>query len=135
MQRPIGLEDAAEGAKPGVGIGQVMEHAGADDLVELLAELSDVFDRQPMEFQIAQFVFALQLARVAEARLADVNSRHMSVRLAHRVSRGLRGAAAGDEISALSAASPSATGETTAPDGGLDCDKACDARRGLSGGG
>ena len=62
-------------------------HAGADDLVEHLAELADPLDREPMEIEVSQAVFPLEIARMAQAGLADVDRRHMSVGLAQRVDR------------------------------------------------
>ena len=42
-------------------------------------------------------VLALKIARVAKARLADVDRGDSSIRLAKRVPRGLRRAAASDQ--------------------------------------
>src|SRR5262249_58105989 len=87
---------APQRAKAGVRVGQMMKDAGADDVVEHLVELARLFDREPVEIEVCKPVFALQLACVAEACLADVDSCHMRVGLAHRVSGGLRGPAARD---------------------------------------
>jgi len=50
-----------------------------------------------MQFEILQIVLALKTARVAKARVADVDRRDSSIGLAERVPRGLRRAAAGDQ--------------------------------------
>src|SRR5215472_14517751 len=80
-----------------IRVGQMVEHACADDLVERSAELPDLFDRKPMEIEVAQAVFSLKVARVAKTGFADVDSRHLRVGLAHRMGRGLRSPAAGDK--------------------------------------
>jgi hypothetical protein len=83
MHRPVAGKDAAQRTKPGVGIRQMVKHAGADDLIELLAERGDLLDREPTEIQIWQVVCSLKHPRMAEARFADVDSRHVRVGLAH----------------------------------------------------
>ena len=50
----IGRKDTAQRPKADIRVGQVVEHAGADDLVEHLAELPDLLDREPMEIEISQ---------------------------------------------------------------------------------
>src|ERR1700730_15150428 len=74
-----------------------MQHAGADDLVEGLAELPDPLDRQPMEIEISQAIFLLKIAHVAQAGFADVDCRHTSVGFAQRMNGSLRCSAAGHQ--------------------------------------
>ena len=56
-----------------------------------------------MQFEILQIVLALKIARVAQARVADVDRRDSSIGLAKRVPRRLRRAAAGDQDFLVSA--------------------------------
>ena len=48
----------AQGAQPAVRVGQVVQHAGADDLVEAAAQLAHPLDRQLIDLQIGQVVLA-----------------------------------------------------------------------------
>ena len=50
-----------------------------------------------MEFEVLDFVPCLKLARVTEARLADVDGGDVGLRLAKRVANGLRRAASGNQ--------------------------------------
>jgi hypothetical protein len=50
-----------------------------------------------MQFEILEIVFALKIARVAQARVTDVDRRYSRVGLPGGMSRGLRGAAASDQ--------------------------------------
>ena len=80
-----------------IRVGQVMQHSGADHQVEGAANLPDALDRELMQFEILQIVLALKIARVAKARVADVDRRDSSIGLAERIPRGLRRAAASDQ--------------------------------------
>ena len=62
-----------------------------------LTQLADLLDSEPMEIEISQPVFSLQIARVAQAGLADVDRRHPSIGLAQRMDRRLRRSTAGDQ--------------------------------------
>ena len=42
------------------GFGQMVEHAGADDLIELASKFPDALDREPVELEIPDVVFLLQ---------------------------------------------------------------------------
>jgi hypothetical protein len=75
----------------------VMEHACANDEVEGTPELPNVLDRQPMQTEIFQLVLSLKFTRMAQARLANIDCRDPSKRLAKRMPRRLRRAATGDQ--------------------------------------
>src|SRR5690349_12345421 len=75
----------------------MVEHAGADDLVECLAELPDPLDREPMEIEISQSIFSLQIARVAQAGLADVDCGDPCIGFTQRMNGSLGCSAAGDQ--------------------------------------
>ena len=47
----------------------MVQHAGADDLIERLTQLADVFDRKPAEVEILQFVFSLKVAACGRGSL------------------------------------------------------------------
>src|SRR5882724_7568497 len=74
-----------------------MEHAGADDLVEHLAELPDLLDRKTMQIEVLQSIFLLKIARMAQAGFADVDCGHPCSGLAQRMDGSLGGAAASDQ--------------------------------------
>ena len=90
-------QDVAKGAKTVIRVGQVVQHSRANHQVERAANLPDALDRELMQFEILQIVLALKIARVAKARVADVDRRDSSIRLAERVPRGLRRATASDK--------------------------------------
>ncbi len=94
---PLTRKDVAQRAKTRVRIAQMVKHAGANDLVECLAELRDPLDRKPVELQISYVVLLLKIAGVAQARFADVDRGHARVRLHERVPRGLRRSASSDK--------------------------------------
>ena len=68
----MGCEDSAQRPKAGIRVGQMVEHAGTNDLVECLRELSDLLDRKPMEIEVSQTIFLLKIARMAQAGFGDV---------------------------------------------------------------
>ena len=75
----------------------MVQHAGTDDLIECLAELSDLLDPESMEIENSQSIFLLKIARVVQTGLADVDRRDMSIGLAQRMDGSLRCSAAGDQ--------------------------------------
>src|ERR1700733_3710229 len=82
-------------AQPKIRVGQVMEHAGADDEIEILAQLAHPLDRQLMQRQVGEFVLALQTTCVPQTRLADIDAGDARSRLTEWVSSRLRSSAAG----------------------------------------
>jgi hypothetical protein len=48
MHCSVAGEDAAQRAKAGIWVGQVVKYASADDLVKSPAELAYLLDRKPM---------------------------------------------------------------------------------------
>ena len=63
-----------------VWIGQVVQHARTNHQVEGAANLLDTLDREPMQFEILEIILALKIARVAKARVADVDCRSLEHR-------------------------------------------------------
>ena len=49
MHCALWLEDTTQRAKPDVGVGEVMEHACADDMVEGIPKLLDPLNRELVE--------------------------------------------------------------------------------------
>ena len=109
----------------------MVQHAGADDLVEDLSETPDVFDRKPAEIEVPEAVFSLKIAGVAEAGFADVD-RGRYARQA-RASREWRPGTCRSRRPGSCDSAPavaSAKGEATPRGGDPDCDRARDAGRG-----
>ena len=79
----------------------MVQHSSAHDLIEVLPELGDGFERQLPQFQIVDAVLALELCGRLNACVADVDARHMCVRPAQRMFRRLRRSAADDEDAAV----------------------------------
>lgn len=94
---PLRIQDVSKGAQTEVRVGKVMQHPGAHDVIERAPKLLDPLDRKVVQLEVLQIVLALEIARVAKARLADVDGDDSRIRLTERVSRRLRGAAARDE--------------------------------------
>jgi hypothetical protein len=53
MQRAAWREDGAQRSETRVRVGEMMEHPGANDLVEDLAELAYALDRELVETEVA----------------------------------------------------------------------------------
>ena len=58
VHRAVGLEHVAQRAQPRIRIGEMVQHAGADDLVERLPELADALDRELMDLEVGEVVRA-----------------------------------------------------------------------------
>jgi hypothetical protein len=73
-------EHVGERAQPGVGIGQVVEHARRDHVVEALAEGAHVLDRQPSQCQVVAHAQAVRLAAcLRERRVAEIDAGDLHV--------------------------------------------------------
>ena len=87
-----------QGGQPRRRVGQVVQHARADDLVESAAQLAGPLDRQLVDLQIGKAVFAFERLGVADARRADVDADHVAMPGSAQGMLGrLRGPAAGDQ--------------------------------------
>jgi hypothetical protein len=75
----------------------MMEHAGAYDLIIAETQIADAFNRELVNFEVVQVVFAFELLCVVYARRADIHTDHAAVGLADGVPRRLRSAAACNE--------------------------------------
>ena len=91
------VEHVAQRREGRVGIGEMVQDAGAHDLVERHSQLADAIDRQLVDLEIRQVVLAFQIFSVADAGRAEVNPDDPSSRTARGMLRCLGCAAAGDE--------------------------------------
>ncbi len=89
MHRAVGGKDIAQRPQPCVRVGEVVQHARANDLIECLAELADALDLKSMEIEIAKAMLFLKTARMAQTGFTDVDRRHIGVRLGERILCGL----------------------------------------------
>jgi len=80
----------AQRPQPLVRIRQVVKHPGADHVIKRASELGHVLNRQVVKLEILEVILSLKLARVTEARLADIDGGDSSIRLAKGVPRRLR---------------------------------------------
>jgi len=74
MHRPVRLEHAAQGAKPHVGVCEVMENSGAHDLIEAHPQIVYSLYRDLVDLKIFQVVFFLELFRAAHTCFATVDA-------------------------------------------------------------
>ena len=88
-------------AQPGIGVGQVVQHAGADHVLEALAELRGALHFELAHFEVGECVLALQLLRERDALGADVDPDDPGAGPPHRIVGGLGGAAAGHQDAAI----------------------------------
>ena len=101
MHRPRRQEDVAQRPQTDAGVGQMMEHARADDLIEFASNFPHALDRELVELEILDIVFLLQSTGEVQARLADVDTRHPRLGLAQRIGGGLGGTATRDKDIAI----------------------------------
>src|SRR4029077_1265790 len=74
-----------------------MQHPSADNQVKAASQLLDALERQLMQFEVLKRVLLLQLARMTQTRLADIDGGHPGTGLAQRVACGLRRTATGNQ--------------------------------------
>src|SRR5229473_7238891 len=74
-----------------------MQHSRTNHQVERASNLPDALDRELMQLEVLKIVLALKIARVAQARVADVDRGDPRIRLAERIPGCLRRAADGHE--------------------------------------
>jgi hypothetical protein len=86
-----------ERSQPRSRIGEVVEHARADDVVESATERRDLLDGELMKFEIGEPVALAQASCRLKTRRADVDAGDVRAGIAGRVASGLRCATSGDE--------------------------------------
>ena len=85
VHRSLRTQDIAKRTQTDVRIGQMVKHSGADHLVERASELADVLNRELVKLEILQSILLLELARVTQARVADIDGGDSGIRLAKGV--------------------------------------------------
>ena len=95
------LEHVVQGPQPRIGVGQMVQHAGADHVVEALAEFGGALHGKLAHLEVGERVLALQLLRERDALGADVDPDDLGAGPAQRIVGGLGGAAAGDQYAAV----------------------------------
>ena len=74
---PAGREHVAQSAEAPVRIREVVEHAGADDLIEGLAQIAHrALERELVNLEVVEPVLSLELLGVANAGGAEVDAGH-----------------------------------------------------------
>src|SRR4030095_15836094 len=97
VHRAVRFEYAAQSAEPRIRIREMMEHPGADNLIEARFQLVYPLDRKLADLEIAQMIFSLELLGTAHARCAEVDAGNLSRRPTQGMLGRLRCPAAGDE--------------------------------------
>ena len=75
----------------------MVEHSGADNVVEAGPQFACLFDGKTLDLQIVELVLSFEFLGAAHACCAEVDAGHLGCRPAHRVFGRLRSSAAGDE--------------------------------------
>ena len=97
MHRAIGIEHIAQRSQPGVRIGQVVQDAGAYDLVETAIELTRTLDRQLQHAQVVEPILVLELLGATHAGGAEIDAGDLCLGPAQGMLGRLRGTASGDQ--------------------------------------
>ena len=97
MHRSVRLEHAAQSSEPRVRVRKMMQHPGADDLIEARPQLAYALDRKLADLEIVQVVFSLEFLGAAHARGAEVDTHHLGLGPAHGMLGRLRGPATGNQ--------------------------------------
>lgn len=93
----VPIEHIAQSAQPSIGLGEMMENSGADDLIETRFQITYSLDGKLTNLEIAQVVFALELLGTAHTGCAEVDAGNLSRRPTQGMLGRLRGPAAGNE--------------------------------------
>src|SRR6266851_9126218 len=101
IDSPGGLEHLAQRPKTCVGVGQMVQHAGADYVFEASPEVRRAVHGELAYLQVVEGVPVLQGLRERDTFGADVDPDDLGARPAQRVMGGLCGAAAGDQYAAV----------------------------------
>jgi hypothetical protein len=96
-QRSAGFEQTAQNAEARVGVFQVMEDSGANNLIEARIQFVSPLDWKLVELEILQVVFALEFLGAAHTGCAKVDTGHLRVRPAQGMFGCLRRSAAGNK--------------------------------------
>src|SRR6516225_12335088 len=97
MNHALGLEDRAQRAYASLRVAEMMQHAGADDLVKARLELRAALDGKLTDGQIVEPVASFQLRGAANARGAEIDTQHRRSWPANRILCSLARSAPGNE--------------------------------------
>src|SRR5262249_6806738 len=97
MHGPVRFEHAAQSSEPRIGVGQMMEHPGADDVIEAPLQFVYSIDGELMDLERAQVVLSLEPLGTADARRAEIDAGDPSPRPAQGIPGSLRRAASRNE--------------------------------------
>ena len=93
----VRLEHTAQSAEPRIGLREMMENPGADDLIEARFQVAYPLDGELADFEIVQAVFPLELLGTAHTGCAEVDAGNLSRGPTQGMLGRLRGPAAGNE--------------------------------------
>src|SRR5262245_33714487 len=94
MHGPVRFEHAAQSSEPRIGVGKMMEHPGAGDVIEAPLQLVYPIDGELMDLESAQVVLSLEFLSTAYTRRAEIDAGNPSPRPPQGISGRLRCAAA-----------------------------------------
>src|SRR5262249_2309282 len=97
MHGPVRFEHAAQSSKPRIGVGKMMEHPGADDVIEGPLQLVYPIDGELIDLEGAQVVLSLEFFSTADARRAEIDAGNPSARPPQGIPGSLRRAASRNE--------------------------------------
>ena len=91
----------APGRRTRVGVGQMVQHAGADDVLEALTEFGGTLHGELAHLEVGERVLLLQPLREREALGADIDPDDLGAGPAQSIVGGLGSAAARDQYAAV----------------------------------
>ncbi len=97
MESTSRLEHVVQDPQPRIGVGQMVQHASANDVLEALTEFGRALHSELAHLEVGERVLALQPLRERDAVGADVDPDDLGAGPAQRVVGGLGGAAAGHQ--------------------------------------
>ena len=97
----VGRQHLVQRPQALVGVGQVMQDPGADDVLEAAPQFGRSLERQLPKLEVLDAVLALKLHRLLDAGGADIDADHLRPWPAQRDLGGLRGAATGHQDAAV----------------------------------
>jgi hypothetical protein len=97
MHGSVGLEHAAKTSETCIGVGKMMEHPGADDVIEAPLQLVYPIDGELMNLESAQLVLSLESFGTGHARGAEIDGGDSSTRPPQGIPGRLRRAASRNE--------------------------------------
>ena len=93
----VRVEHTAQSAEPRIGLREMMENPGADDLIEAHFQVAYPLDGKLADLEIVQVVFPLELLGTAHTGCAEVDAGNLSRGPTQGMLGRLRCPAAGDE--------------------------------------